>query len=104
MPRVEATVDVLVDLSRKVYRGELRNLHIRRYKTGENAGKLFAEYSMRETPRFDHVSIQQRTVVSDILKRAAQALSDNREISLFVKKRSTVEEKYNHYLAVKQNA
>ncbi len=101
MPKVEISVDVLVDLSSHVYRGNIRNLHIRRYKTGENAGKIFAEYSLRTEPKRTQEGVSQRTIVSELLKKAAMALSEGAEIDLYVKKTSTIKDHYTHYLVVK---
>lgn len=101
MPKKEATVDVLIDIANHVYFGDVKNLHIRRYKSGQNAGKLFAEYSLKDERKFEHLTIRHRTVVADLIKRGAKAISEGRQIHMLVKKRSPEEEQYSHYLAVK---
>lgn len=104
MPKVEATVDVLVDIANYIYMGALKNLHIRRYKTGMNAGKLFAEYSLKEeSAEFNQVNMQERGLVSNLVKKAAMHLSNKAYIDLYVYKRHPYQEKYNYRLSVKES-
>lgn len=102
MPKVEATTPVLIELSQHVYMGQLKTLKISRYKTGANAGKLFAEYSLKDKAFFDHDTLVKRTTVSDMLKKAAKALAANQQIELSIQKRNPEKEEYNHMLSVKQ--
>lgn len=102
MPKLEATPDVLMEIGDRLYMGELKTLHIRRYKTGVNAGKLFAEYTLKEgIVPFDNSTIQKRAVVSNIVKKGALALHNGKDIDLAVRKLNASEEKYTHMLVVK---
>lgn len=104
MPKVEATIDVLVDIANHVYMGQLRSLHIRRYKTGANAGKLFAEYSLKDpSTKFNQVDMQERGVVSKLINQAALAISKGKTVELYVLKRSPAQERYNRSLRIKED-
>jgi hypothetical protein len=103
MPKVEATVDTLVEISNLVYMGQLKNLKINRYKTGANAGKLFAEYSKKDRiVAFDTSTVNKRVVVSDMLKKAAKALAEGKHIELNVHKRDAAKELYTHMLIIRE--
>ena len=102
MQKLEATTEVLVELANHVYMGEVKNLKVIRYKSGANAGKLFAEYSLKTESMFDHHTVSKRSVVSNMLKRAAIALSEGKDIELSIHKRNAEREEYTHMLSVKQ--
>lgn len=102
MPKLEATAELLEELSQHVYMGRIKTLKVLRYKSGANAGKLFAEYSLKDEPVFEHHTVEKRSLVSDVLKRASNALKDGRKIEMLVHKRSQTNEEYSHMLAVKQ--
>lgn len=102
VPKLEVTTDVLIDLSNHVYMGRVKNLKVLRYKTGARAGKLFAEYSLKDESTFEHHTLDKRSLVSNLLKKAAHAMNDGKDIQLFIHKRSASQEEYSHMLAVKQ--
>lgn len=103
MPVIEATSDVLVEISKHIYAGEIKNLKISRYKTGANAGKLFATYSLKDTTVFDHSTLDKRSNISNIVRKAAIALSQGKQIEFSILKRESDKEDYNRMLSIKGN-
>ena len=101
MPRTEATVESLIAVANHVYKGELRTLRIRRYKTGQNAGKLFVEYSINDNAMFTHDTLERRQRVSSLITKAAKALENGQRIELNVSKTSTIREEYKHSLEIR---
>lgn len=102
VPKLEVTTELLIDLSNHVYMGRIKNLKVLRYKTGANAGRLFAEYSLNDESMFEHYTLNKRSLVSNLLKKAAYAMNEGKDIQLFIHKRSATKEEYSHMLAVKQ--
>lgn len=104
MPKIEVSSDVLVEISERIYAGEVKNLKITRYKSGTNAGRLFAEYSLKESREtFDHSTLDKRSNISNLLRKAAIALMDGHHIELSIFKRDSEAEDYNRTLSIKEN-
>jgi hypothetical protein len=101
MPKIELNVDVLTTIADHVYKGRVKNLNIKRYKSGKNAGKLFAEYSLKENHIFTNVQLAKRQQVSELIKRAAVLLSEGKNIEFFVFKQDPEQEIYTHRLEVR---
>lgn len=101
MPKLEVTAEVLNTVANHVYKGEVKNLSIKRYKSGKNAGKIFAEYSLNENTMFTHANLAKRQQVSNLIRKAAEALSVGKRIELLVQKQSATEEIYTHRLEIR---
>lgn len=102
MPKREATAELLSTVGEQVYAGELKTLHIRRYKSGKNTGKLFVEYTLKDGPvTFDNSTLQQRAKVASLIQRAARAMEQGADIDLKILKQSPIEENYLRMLVIK---
>lgn len=104
MPKLEATSDVLFQIADDVYMGRIRTLHIRRYKSGVNKGKLFAEYTLKDdVVPFDNTTLKKRALICNVIKKGAYALRDGKEIDIKVKKLyPDKDDKYIYSLIIKE--
>lgn len=100
MPKVKADVDVLLTVAEQLYKGNIKNLVIKRYKTGKNAGELFAEYSLNDNKVFHMKEIETRQKLSNLIKDGASALAEGRLKELMVNKLSATKEQYGYRLEV----
>ena len=101
MPKVIATPEALEDVCRHLFMGQLKKLRIDKYKSGPKAGKLYAEYTLRDEAKTPGVHREQRMAVYDIIKRAIKELREGRDINFRVMKVSTENDEYTYSLSVK---
>lgn len=86
MPKVEATVPVLIDVANELLANNINTLNIKRYKSGKNNGKLFAEYTLQYTSVEDKENEAKRRQVAELIQKGAQALSEGKTIELMIQK------------------
>lgn len=101
LPKVEARIEALLTIADHVHKGQIKNLVIKRYKSGTNKGKLFAEYSLKEpfsVPGMETATKRQDVAI--LIRRAATALSENKEVTLLVTKLDAEKEEYTHRLEI----
>lgn len=99
MPKVEATVTVLTDVANELLADNINTLSIKRYKSGKNAGKLFAEYTLQYTHTDDVETEPKRRQVAELIQKAAQSMSNGRSIELLIQKYSSTS--WAHRLEIK---
>lgn len=100
MPKVKADIPVLMEVAQHVYKGNVKNLNIKRYKTGRNAGELFVEYSLHDNKPFHLLDIEMRQKIAALIRNGATAMSQGNLKDLFVSKLSPTSEQYAFRLEV----
>lgn len=96
MPKVIVTPEVLEAISQHVLMGRLFKLKINRYKSGQNKGKLYAEYSVNDNPVVDQETVHRRTSASSFLNKAAHYMRQGSLVDIVMHKKDTKTEEYMH--------
>lgn len=99
MPKVEATIPVLVNVANELLANNINTLNIKRYKSGKNNGKLFAEYTLQYASHDDEASEPKRRQVAELIQKGAKALSEGKAIELTIQKYSSTS--WAHRLEIK---
>ena len=102
MPKVILTPEVLLELSGQVKNGQMKKLKVARYKSGANAGQLFAEYSLRTTVNTDASSFSSRMSAAQFLQKAAGVMADGKLKEVYILKSDSEKESYVHSMALNQ--
>ena len=102
MPKVILTSELLKELSAHAGMGRINKLKIARYKTGANAGKLFAEYSLKtESLATDTESA--RKSIARFLRNASDVMRDGQLKEIFVLKTGDKETYVHSFEQIKSN-
>ena len=96
MPKVSLTPEVLKELSAHAGMGRVNKLKIARYKSGVNAGKLFAEYSLKTDNNLTASTEADRKNIARFLRNASDVMRDGQLKEIFVLKKDEDKEIYVH--------
>lgn len=100
MASKQATPETLLTLATLVKTDEIKTLRIVARKSGDNKGKLWADWTTKNPEANEHLTRLERQKISALIEEAATRIHDGQAVLFELYKAGATINRYNHRLEV----